>query len=305
MTKFYFQRDIFINELMKSAKIDKDIYFISADFGAPALDSFRDELPKQFIHSGISEQHMIDLAAGMALSNKKVFVYAMSPFISLRCIEQIKCSLAMMNLPVTILSIGGGLGYADAGPTHYSTEDIACLRSIANIEVVSPSDDQSTKDIVNLCLNTPKLRFVRLERAQLGNIYNNIVIKDNNSYSIINDKGNRCIISYGYMLHRILKFIDENNLHDQISVIDLFKIKPIDQSLSLVLKKYEKIITYEEHCADGGFGSAISEFITDNKINTELIRMHLPEKYFFQNGGRDFLLDKNNLSFDSIKSNIN
>ena len=67
------------------------------------------------------------------------------------------------------------------------------------------------------------------------------------------------------MLHRILKFVDQNNLHDQVSVIDLFKVKPIDQSLSLVLKNM-KIITYEEHCADGGFGSAISEFITDNKI---------------------------------------
>ena len=73
---------------------------------------------------------------------------------------------------------------------HIASEDIACLRSIANIEVISPSDDQSTKDIVNLCLNKPKLRFVRLERAQLENIYNNIVIKENNSYSIINDKGN-------------------------------------------------------------------------------------------------------------------
>ena len=98
MTKLNFQRDIFINELMKSAKNDKDIYFISADFGAPALDSFRDELPKQFIHSGISEQHMIDLAAGMALSNKKVFVHAMSPFISLRCIEQIKCLCPIIDV---------------------------------------------------------------------------------------------------------------------------------------------------------------------------------------------------------------
>ena len=103
---------------------------------------------------------MIDMAAGLALSGKKIYVYAMSPFITLRCLEQIKCSLAMMNLPVTVLSVGPGLGYADAGPTHYSNEDIACLRSIAGVQLYSASDSVVTKAIASLTLDNPKLRII-------------------------------------------------------------------------------------------------------------------------------------------------
>ena len=304
MNNTQFQRDIFIDEIKNFAKKDSDIYFISADFGAPALDSFREDLPKQFIHSGISEQHMIDIASGLALAGKRVFVYGMSPFISLRCIEQIKCSLSMMNLPVTILSIGGGLGYADAGPTHYSTEDIACLRSIVNVEILSPSDGVSAKEFARLCFLNPKLRFIRLERPALENIYKDFKIDDERSFKVIHDNGPICVISYGYMLHRAVKFLEKNNLQNTISLIDLYKIKPICESFESQIRKYKKIISYEEHCAYGGFGSAIAEYITDNKIKVNLKRMHLPEKYFFQNGGRDFLLDQNDLSSTSLLREI-
>ena len=135
-----FQRDAFINKVFELAEKDPSVYFISADFGAPALDQFREQLPDQFIHAGISEQNMIDVAAGLALDGNKVYVYAMAPFITLRCYEQLKCSLAMMNLPVTVIAVGPGLGYADAGPTHYLTEDFACLRALVQCELYSASD---------------------------------------------------------------------------------------------------------------------------------------------------------------------
>ena len=161
MSDSAFQWDVFIDEIFRAATVDRDIFFVSADFGAPALDKFREELPDQFIHSGISEQHMIDMAAGLALSGKKVYVYAMAPFVTLRCLEQTKCSLALMNLPVTILSVGVGLGYADAGPTHYATEDIACMRAIVGLEVISPCDAVSTQEIAMQTLQSPRLRIIR------------------------------------------------------------------------------------------------------------------------------------------------
>lgn len=302
MTK-YFLRDIFIDELYKRAQKDKDIIFISADFGAPALDIFRKNLKSQFIHSGISEQHMIDMAAGLSLSGKKVFVYAMSPFITLRCLEQIKCSLAMMNLPVTIISVGGGLSYADAGPTHYSNEDIACLRSIVGVEIVSPSDNVSTAKLVHEIIDNQKLRLIRLDRAPLKNIYDedfdiskgfNILNKGNN---------NKCIITYSYLLHKLInsdKYFELKNT----DIIDLYTLKPFPLNLIKILNNYKKIISYEEHCKDGGFGSAISEIITDNNIQAQLKRLHLDEIYYFENGGREYLLDKYGLSIDNLISQI-
>ena len=127
---------------------NKDIYFTTPDMGAPSLDKFREEIPGQFIHSGICEQHMISMAAGLTLMNKTIFCYAMAPFITSRCYEQIKCSVAAMDRPVCLVGIGVGLGYADAGPTHYTTEDIATMRVFPNIEIVTPSDVTSMKVII-------------------------------------------------------------------------------------------------------------------------------------------------------------
>ncbi len=159
------QRDVFIKEIYKALKKNKKIYFLSADFGAEALDHLRKDYPNNFIHCGISEQAMFDVASGLALENKNVFVYAMAPFISLRALEQIKCGPSIMNLSMTILSVGIGLGYADAGPTHYATEDFACLKSIIGTKIFTPCDNLTVqllaKDIIK---KNSGLNYIRLDR---------------------------------------------------------------------------------------------------------------------------------------------
>lgn len=296
-----FQRDVFINKIFDSAKKDNNIIFISADFGAPALDKFRENLPDQFIHSGISEQHMIDLAAGLSLSGKKVYVYAMAPFITLRCLEQIKCSLAMMNLPVTIIAVGVGLGYADAGPTHYLTEDIACMKSIVGLDIYSPSDKLSTEFVASKTLDDPKLRVIRLERHSLEDIYENSKFNKNGFCKI--SQGNKiAILSYGHLLHRAVKAVRE--LSDDgvdVSLFDIYSIKPIPNKLKDNLKNIENIITYEEQCLSGGFGSSILDYLNDNNINIKLSRLGLPDRYYFENGGRELLLDQYQLSIKNLK----
>ena len=302
-----FPRDLFIKKIFDAAKVDKDIFIISADFGAPALDLFREELPKQFIHSGISEQHMISMAAGMSLCGKKVYAYAMAPFISLRCFEQIKGSLSLMNQPVTILSVGVGVAYADSGPTHYLTEDIACLRSLNSIEVLTPCDPEASIEMANLTISKPALRYIRLDREQQTPIYSN-----NFSNSLTQGmcelyRGSKiCIITSGYMIGRAIaarELLIESG--HNIGVIDLFRIKPIDlESLNLLVKKYAGIVTLEEQGLDGGFGSAVLEALNDQQVKIPLKRMGLPQKYFFENGGRDYILDNNGLSIEDICATV-
>ena len=161
------QRDAFINEITNKLENDKTIYFLSADFGAAALDKLRERFPKNFLHCGISEQAMLDISTGLALDGNKVFVYAMAPFLSLKSIEQTKCGAGLMNLPICLISVGIGLGYADAGPTHYSTEDFACYRAIVGSTIYTPSDVPSTLLIVKDVLKNPKFSYVRLDRDEL------------------------------------------------------------------------------------------------------------------------------------------
>ena len=179
------QRDVFINEIIKKMKIDKKIYFLSADFGAAALDELREKYPNNFIHCGISEQAMLDIATGLALENNKVFVYAMAPFLSLRAIEQAKCGPGLMNLPICMISVGIGLGYADAGPTHYANEDFACFRSVVGTTIYTPSDNTTTKFIAQEMLNKTKFSYVRLDRDVCLDIEPKIKAEDyKNGYKI-------------------------------------------------------------------------------------------------------------------------
>ena len=304
MQKF-FQRDVFIDVIFDQALKDKNIFFISADFGAPSLDKFRKQLPEQFIHAGISEQNMIDTAAGLSLAGKKVYVYAMAPFITLRCLEQIKCSLAMMNLPVTILAVGVGLGYADAGPTHYCNEDIACLRSIVGLDVCSASDAQTTKYLAEISLNNPKLRVIRLERHPLKSLYLENEKFEDTGFKILNLGKKTCILSYGHMLHRSVEAVKNLSLLNiNVSLFDVFIFKPISDSLITKLEDYENILTIEEHCLDGGFGSIIIEATNDKNILKKINRLGLPNKYYFENGGRENLLDTNGLSIQNIVDQV-
>ena len=300
-----FQRDVFINEILSEARKNKNILFISADFGAPALDLFRNELPEQFIHVGISEQHMIDFAAGLALSGKHVYVYAMAPFITLRCLEQIKCSLAMMDLPVTIIAVGVGLGYADAGPTHYLTEDIACMRSIVGLDIYSASDDFTTACIAKKTLNEPKLRVVRLERHPLPSIHKNDNSIDD-GYIKLKSGNDILVLSYGHILHRASQAVEEyeKETKNKISLIDILSIKPLPIKLKNEIKHHKYIITCEEQCINGGFGSALLEYISDYELDIKIKRLALNEKYYFENGGRENLLDDNNLSTSNILDTI-
>jgi len=297
-----FMRDVFIDEVYKYAKKNKNIYFTTPDMGAPSLDKFRDQLPKQFIHAGISEQNMISMAAGLSVRKKNVICYAMAPFITSRCYEQIKCSISAMNQKVTLVGIGVGLGYADAGPTHYTTEDISTMRVFPNIEILTPADAFSMKIIAQECLKKPKFRFLRLDRDVLPNIYSNKNFDFKKGYAEIKKGTSKCVISSGYLLHKVNKILNEKK--NNIALIDLFRIKPFPKDLIMKLKKFKEIVVVEEQWTDGGMGSLILEQLNDNNFKNKVTRIGLDSRYFFENGGRDYLHENYGLSTKLIRSRI-
>jgi transketolase len=300
------QRDIFIKEVYEALKVNKKIYFLSADFGAEALDRLRKDFPKNFIHCGISEQAMFDVATGLALEKKKVFVYAMAPFISLRAIEQIKCGPSMMNLPMTILSVGIGLGYADAGPTHYATEDFACLRSIIGTKIFTPSDNLTVKFLAKDIIKNDKcLNYVRLDRHPVQDNISNLSSKDfQEGFRIIGnfDKNKIVFISHGRILNQCLEVLNNNN--DKCFVVDLFRSKPISKRLVTRLKNNKKIVVVDEQCLAGNLSSSVFEAFSNFKIYPKIKSISLPEEHVFENGGRDHLLKKYKLDSQNIELSL-
>jgi transketolase len=140
MNKDTSMRDAFFSKLYDLAKNDRDIMVVSGDMGAPALDKFRRDYGNRFINIGIAEHNMIAVAAGLAREGKKVYTYAIAPFISSRCYEFSKVDASLMRIPIKLVGVGAGFGYDDSGPTHHTTEDISIMRVLPNFEVFSPAD---------------------------------------------------------------------------------------------------------------------------------------------------------------------
>ena len=300
-------RDVFINEIREAAIKNKNIYFISADLGAKALDRFRAELENQFIHAGISEQNMIDLAAGMTLSGKIGYVYAMAPFVTLRCFEQIKVAIASMRLPLTIVGIGAGYSYDDAGPTHYATEDVSCMRALGGIEILSPSDTSTVIEAARLTYTKPHFRYVRLDRTYLPSLYNEGDTRFVEDGMVEVDKGKDiCIMSSGYMIHRakeVRKMVVDSGI--DVGVIDVFRFKPIDgRVLMSVLQPYRKVVTLEEHFLSGGLGSAVVEALVDHGIVKEVKRIGIRDQYYCENGGRAYLQKLSKIDVQAVSEQV-
>ena len=297
------QRDAFIAEITKRLNKDKNIYFLSADFGAAALDELREKFPDNFIHCGISEQAMLDVASGLALEGKKVFVYAMAPFLSLRAIEQTKCGAGLMNLPICLISVGVGLGYADAGPTHYATEDFACFRAVVGSSVYTPADVTTTKLIVNEMLDKPKFSYIRLDRNVLPDISPEINSNDyKKGFKVYGkvDKKKIVLISHGKMLHSCLELYNKDQ--ENFICVDIFRSKPFPKELPKEISLCKGIVVVDEQSPSGNLSSCVFEGFSEQNYFPKIVSKSLPEKYVFENGGRSYLLKKFGLSNEDIIS---
>lgn len=299
-----FQRDEVIKTIYKAAQNNKKIFFLSADFGAPALDNLRFKLKNQFIHLGICEQNMIDFASGMALEGAKVYVYAMAPFLSVRCYEQHKTATCLMNANVCSIVTGIGLSYANSGPTHYSTEDFACLRALPNSMIFTASDPSVARAIARKTLKINKPTFIRLDRKSNQDFKSKISSKEiDNGFRYLkrNQNAKLAIISHGTIIERAVKAYNllDKKMSKKINIIDLIQSKPFPKSLKSHLNTYKEILTIDEQTNVGSLGSLIKENV--NKNTTSLA---LPDKFIFENLGRDKLLDQNNLSVNNIINNI-
>jgi len=286
------QRDAFWNRIYQLALKDRNIVIVSADMGAPALDQIRRDIPSQFVNVGIAEQNAITLASGLAMSGKKVFAYAIAPFITLRCLEQTRVNNAIMNIPISIVGVGAGFGYEDSGPTHHMIEDLAIMRSMPNITINSITDSVMAAAVAEKCCNgITGTNYVRLDRQPLPAVY-----KETDTFvqglAVLKKPAATCIIATGNMAHCALQVADRLASDGiEIGVIDLYRLPVNEQLLIDSLNGVKRIVTLEEHFLAGGLGSAVCETLADNGVMLPVKRLGLPlqNKYCYEYGGRDII----------------
>lgn len=295
-------RDAFFEELFQIAKADKDVILLYADQGAFTFQKFYSEAPKQIINVGIAEQNMMSVAAGLALVGKKVFVHTISTFLTLRCYEQIKVDLSIMNLPVTIAGIGAGFTYVSDGPTHHSNQDIAAIRAIPGIRILNASDNVSLSIFPHIAYQIPKLTYIRFEKGNLPILYNKNHNFQDGMGEIIKGE-DAVIISTGVMVHQAVRIA--NQFKSKIGVIDIYQLKPLNEKkLFKLLSSYKRIIIMEEHLSYGGLATIIADFLADHSINKNFLRIGLPDENCFIYGDRDYMHKQIGISSSQIVRKI-
>lgn len=300
------QRDAFWTKIYEIALKDRDIVIVSADMGAPALDRVRKDIPSQFINAGIAEQNAIVLASGLSMSGKRVFAYAIAPFITLRCLEQIRVQNAMMKTPLTIVGVGAGFGYEDSGPTHHIIEDIAIMRSLPDITIYSITDSVMASAVAGITCYSRGTNYVRLDRKILPSIYS-----DQTDFSkgieVLKESRECYIVATGSMVHMAIEIsMNLKNKGFDIGVIDVYKL-PINESLFIeAIKNVDRVVTIEEHFLPAGFGSAVCETLIDNEllIPVKRIGIHHNDGYCYKYGGRDEIRTYYGIDMDSIEKTI-
>jgi transketolase len=298
-------RDAFIEGVYERMKKNKQIFFVSADFGAPALDKLRRDFKDRFINVGIAEQNLINVAAGLGLENYIVYAFAIAPFITMRAYEQIRQSLSIASqinpVNVNLIGVGTGLSYDLSGPSHHCLEDISLMTLLPNFAVVSPSDAKLAGEFVDYSIKTRKPKYLRFDAKALPLLYGNIrdLNLENGFYEL--KKGRKiCLVSTGYMTHTALKAAEKIN---SIGVIDVFLLKPLNEKLLLkALEKYNYVVTLEEgFINNGGLDSLVSRIIQDNNGAVKLAaRLGINDKYIFELGERDYLHKLNNCGEENV-----
>lgn len=302
------QRGAFAVAIEEIATLDYELVLMTADLTTlTGLTRFKDKFPNQLLNIGIAEQNMICIAAGMAKEGKNVFVTTYANFLAMRSYEQIRIQLGYMGFNVKVIGSGSGLAMGMSGNTHYGIEDIALMRAIPGLMVVSPADGAETVKVITEASKYHGPIYIRLS----GAMNNPIVYTEEYQFEFgkaiqLRNGRDISIIATGTMVHESL--IAAGILHEKgisASVINMHTIKPLDTSIIQDICGHSKlIVSVEEHSVIGGLGGAIAEYLSEIPNTPRHIKIGIPDT-FQKVGDYQYLLKENNLTGTQIANRIN
>lgn len=273
-------RQAICNVLLEKAKEDKDIMVLCSDSrGSASLAPFAEAFPDQFVETGIAEQNLVSISAGLAKCGKKPFAASPACFLSTRSYEQAKIDVAYSNTNVTLIGISGGISYGALGMSHHSAQDIAAMSAIPNMRVYLPGDRHQTKCLIEALLQDEKPAYVRVGRNPVEDVYSeeNCPFQMDKA-NILTEGKDIAIVACGEMVRPALdaaKILEEKGVH--ATVVDMYCVKPLDtETLLKAVEGVSAVITVEEHAPFGGLGSMVSQ-VVGAKCPKEVINMALPD----------------------------
>tara|TARA_B110000977_G_scaffold190338_1_gene261001 strand:- start:641 stop:1567 length:927 start_codon:yes stop_codon:yes gene_type:complete len=296
-----------LDSVFRLAKKNKKIVFIGSDLGAGVLNDFKKKIPERFFMEGISEQHIIGMAAGMAKEGFIPYVNTIATFITRRCFEQIAIDLCLHNLPVRLIGNGGGVVYAPLGPTHQAIEDIAIMRLLPNMSVFAVSDKVEMKKLMDASVNWPYPMYIRLGRGGDEIISKKQKFQIGKNITYFKPK-KITIVSTGVTTQECIKVIKSLKKRGiECGLIHVHTIKPFDKKKFIKdISQSKYIFTVEEHLSSGGLGGIVSEVISENEfnINKQIIRIGIEDKFVNRYGSQQELFSYLKINAKNIEKTI-
>ncbi len=296
-----------IETIYQHALSNPRIFFLTGDLGHAHREDFRKNLPHQYINVGIAEQNMIGIAAGLALSGNKVFVYSITPFITMRCYEQIKVDVCYQNVDVTVIGVGAGYAYSTCGCTHHAIEDIAIMRALPNMHIYSPSNPFEARVITEYLFTQSHPAYLRIGKGGEPAPVEEYPLEMNKGL-VMKPGNDLTIFSTGIMVNEALvasELLAKNGLSAE--VINIHTIKPLDEDLIVNRAcTRDAIFVLEEHNIMGGLGEAIARIICERAPVRKIIFkcFGVPDQYNQRSGSQHYMRSCYGLHAENIAQEI-
>ena len=294
-------RDEFLRCLHYAMDSDDSIFLLSADFGSPVIDLIRADFPDRFINVGIAEQNLVNVAAGLSLEGYKVFCYAIAPFITMRCFEQIRVNLALLSevreINVNLVGVGAGYSYVVSGPTHQCYEDLSIMRSLPNLSILSPSDHHTAADCLEFALSNKGPKYIRFDAQILPSLhaFDGAVSQ---GWRKLRTGKNLSLLTTGFATHTGLivadRLANEHNLSCEI--VDVCRLDE-DVHLANVVSANEVVTLEEAFEGRGGLDAFVRNQLGGSSM---VLGIGVSPRYEFELGTREELHEKAGIGPESV-----
>jgi transketolase len=297
-------RETCLDQVYELAKTDPRVVFIGSDLGIGVLRKFKEEMPDRFYMEGISEAHVVGMAAGIALEGGVVYVNTISTFLTRRCFDQVAVDLCLHNLNVRLIGNGGGLVYAPLGPTHLAIEDISIFRALPNMTIVAVADAEEMKRFMPQTVDHEGPIYIRLAKG-----YDPVVTNDTVPFRIgkglaMRNGRDALLVTTGITLG-VAQEAATRVAADGIecAILHMPTIKPFDKEQLLELAGPARaIVAIEENTIIGGLGSAVAEVIAEVGFSPgkKFRRIGIPDVFPDRYGSQEKLMDHYRINADGV-----
>ncbi len=288
---------------------DDRVVFIGSDISNRNIEGFYTRHPDRFFMEGVSEQHLIGMMTGLALSGKIPYLNTIATFATRRCFEQLVIDAGLHKQPIRIIGSGGGGVYAPLGPTHIAMDDIAIMRTIPNMSIIAPSDAEEMKQLMPQTLNMPGPLYIRLAKG------GDPVLYRNEEHECVLTKAIKLrhgtdVVLIGTGITSKLALEAAEDLEQQgisCSVLHYHTLKPFDvDGLIAELNTVKAVLTIEEHSCIGGLGSIVAEAISSANLDRliKFIKLAMPDELLDNYGSQHFLMQRNGITKTNIIKQI-